>query len=171
MSESFLTNNLVNRLANDFTLKREITGKHLIYGTSVRIDLMAKGKPHLLAVGFTEQWFGIECKWADRVGGTTSKMTRMVWQSITYSQSAFTIDNLDFIPEFVAVYTPDKLPLSIERHLDTLLQLGLYANVGRMYFYQDGAWGIKFGNIYSRSNKDGYYVNTSQLPKRRVGSV
>jgi hypothetical protein len=39
----------------------------------------------------------------------------MVWQSITYAQSMFTIDGVPIRPAFVAVYTPDNLHSLIER--------------------------------------------------------
>jgi hypothetical protein len=162
---------LIEKLAEDFFVKREVRGTHPISNLGVRIDLMAKAKPHLVDAGFTDRWFGIECKWADQIGGTTSKTTRLVWQSITYAQSQFAIEGENFTPEFVAVYTPDNLPALIENHLGTLLQLGLYGNVGRLYFYRTGEWGVKFANIYARASGQGFSVNSSQLPKRRVGSV
>lgn len=171
MSEAVLTDELLLRLANDFEFRREVRGEHPISGDRVRIDLLAKGKVHLIKSGFTDEWFGIECKWADRIGGTTSKTTRMVWQSITYAQSLFTVDGASIRPKFVAVYTPDNLHSLIEEHLKHLLALGLYGNVGRLYFYRHGGWGIKFANIYASSNQGALHVNDSQLPKRRVGSV
>lgn len=171
MSEALLTNDLILRLANDFEFRREVRGEHPISGDGVRIDLLAKGKAHLIESGFTDEWFGIECKWADRIGGTTSKTTRMVWQSITYAQSLFTVDGALIRPIFVAVYTPDNLHSLIEDHLKHLLALGLYGNVGRLYFYRHGGWGIKFANIYASSNQGAIHINDSQLPKRRVGSV
>lgn len=171
MSESLLTADLLPRLAADFEILREVRGVHPIEGDGVRIDLMARGKSHLVLSGFTDQWFGIECKWADRIGGTTSKTTRMVWQSITYAQSTFSIQGVSIRPAFVAVYTPDNLYSLIEQHLKHLLGLALYGNVGRLHFYRDGAWGIKFANIYARASTPGHYVNSSQLPKRRTGSV
>lgn len=94
MSESLLIDDLIRRLTPDFELRREVRGIHQLEGKGVRIDLMARGKPHLVEWGFTDQWFEIECKWADRIGGTTSKTTRMVWQSITYAQSMSTIDGV-----------------------------------------------------------------------------
>lgn len=171
MSEAILTADLITRLAKDFEMRAEVRGIHPIEGLAVRIDLMAKAKPHLVDAGFTDEWFGIECKWAAQIGGTTSKMTRMVWQSITYAQSTFTLDSTEVRPIFVAVYTPDNLHSSIEGHLSHLLALGLYGNVGRFYFYRDGAWGIKFASIYARSPGPNYHLNQAQLPKRRVGSV
>lgn len=171
MSEATLTADLINRLSEDFEIRSEVPGIHQIDGVPVRIDLMAKAKPHLVGVGFTGEWFGIECKWVAQIEGATSKMTRMVWQSITYAQSTFTLDGSKVRPIFVAVYTPDNLDSSIEKHLNGLLALGLYGNVGRLYFYRDGDWGIKFASIYARSVGSNHHLNRSQLPKRRVGSV
>jgi hypothetical protein len=171
VSEAILTADLIERLAGDFEVRSEVRGIHPIEGVAVRIDLMARARPHLVLAGFANVWFGIECKWAAQIGGTTSKMTRMVWQSITYAQSTFALDGEEIRPSFVAVYTPDNLHSSIEGRLNHLLALGLYGTVGRLYFYRDGAWGIKFANIYARAPGPGYHLNQSQLPKRRVGSV
>ncbi|MNP66182.1 hypothetical protein D3C76_1618580 [compost metagenome] len=95
----------------------------------------------------------------------------MAWQSITYAQSTFLVNGEYLAPSFVAVYTPDNLDKIIESHLKTLLSLGLYGNVGRLYFYRDQSWGIKFASIYARSNSNGFYVKHNQLPARRAGSV
>ncbi len=171
MSEKSLKQNLIAKISSDFEIKEEVTGYHPIYKQQVRIDLLAKAKPHLVARGFTDAWFGVECKWAEGIRGQTSKTTRMVWQSITYAQSTFILDGEEIIPRFVAVYTPDNLDSSIRRHLDHLLALGLYGCVGELYFYRDGSWGIKFASIYSRSMLEDYQVNNKQLPKIRAGSV
>jgi len=129
MSEALLTDELLLRLASDFEFKREVCGEHPISGNGVRIDLLAKGKAHLVELGFTDEWFGIECKWADRLSGTTSKTTRMVWQSITYAQSLFTVDGTLVRPKFVAVYTPDNLHSLIEVHLKHLSPWGSMATL------------------------------------------
>lgn len=171
MSEPQLVAELVRRISNDFHIHQEVSGVHPIDGDGVRIDIMARGKSHIIESGFTDQWFGIECKWASSISGTTSKTTRMVWQSITYAQSLFAIENVKIRPAFVAVYTPDNLDSSVEVNLKYLLALGLYGNVGRFYFYRDGSWGIKFANTYARSSSEGIILNSSQLPARRVGSV
>lgn len=171
MSESVLVENLVARLSGDFDLCLEVLGTHPIDGVAVRIDLMARAKSHLVEAGFTEHWFGIECKWASDIVGMTSKMTRVVWQSITYAQSEFEVRSEKVRPCFVAVHTPDDMHPTIEEHLNRLLSLGLYGNVGRIYFYRDGAWGIKFASIYARAFHSGYHINQQQLPRRRVGSV
>ncbi len=171
MNEEFIKNELISNLSNDFEFLEEVFGYHPIYKARLRIDILLRAKPHLIAKGFTDEWFGVECKWIDGIDGQTSKTTRLVWQSITYAQSTFVVNGNNITPRFVAVFTPDNLSPSIDRHLSTLLGLGLYGCVGRLYFYRDGAWGIKFASIYGRSTSDDYYVNQKQLPKLRAGSV
>ena len=171
MSETALIDRLTKNIGHDFEILREVSGHHPIYKKNVRIDLMLKAKPHLVEAGFTNEWFGVECKWSDTIHGATSKVTRMAWQSITYAQSTFLVKGEYLIPSFVAVYTPDNLDKIIDNHLETLLSLGLYGNVGRLYFYRDQSWGIKFASIYARSNSNGFHVKHNQLPARRAGSV
>ncbi|MGX9759138.1 hypothetical protein [Pseudomonas shahriarae] len=171
MSEAALIDRLIKNIGHDFEIRREVPGYHPIYKKNVRIDLMLKARSHLQEAGFTNEWFGVECKWSDTVHGATSKVTRMAWQSITYAQSTFLIDGENLVPSFVAVYTPDNLDRRIETHLETLLSLGLYGNVGRLYFYKDLSWGIKFASIYARSSPNGFHMKHNQLPARRAGSV
>lgn len=171
MNEEILTNGLISGIERDFEIIREVDGIHPIEGAEVRIDLMARARPHLIQSGFTNEWFGIECKWVAEVLGQTSKVTRLVWQSITYAQSSFLVNGEPVRPAFVAVYTPKNLDQSIERQLNELLSLGLYGNVGRIHFYQDGSWGIRFANIYARSEGGDFQIKHTQLPKRRIGSV
>lgn len=171
MSEAQITDDLIASLRDDFEIHREVPGRHDVYGQGVRIDLVARARPRIVESGFTPDWFGIECKWASGGGGSTSKVTRMVWQSITYAQSTFQVDGADLRLAFVAVFTPDDLPAGINAHLDTLLQLALYGKVGRIYRYKDGAWGIKFAKIYARSQHPVPRVDPCQLPGDRVGSV
>ncbi|MBE9203021.1 hypothetical protein IQ218_05565 [Synechocystis salina LEGE 06099] len=171
MTEQLLKMGLIPKLSPDFEILEEIWGYHPIYDVRLRIDVFLRAKPHLIAEGFTNEWFGVECKWVEGINAQTSKTTRLVWQSITYAQSIFEVNGSNVKPRFVAVFTPDNLPPSIERHLNTLLGLGLYGCVGKLYFYKDGSWGIKFASIYGRSSPDGYCISQKQLPKLRAGSV
>ncbi|MEH6509568.1 hypothetical protein [Halopseudomonas aestusnigri] len=171
MAERSLKDRILNNLSEDFEVLEEVLGYHPIYESRLRIDILLRAKPHLVAEGFTGEWFGVECKWVEGAAGQTSKISRLVWQSITYAQSTFEVLGESVRPRFVAVFTPDRLEQSIDRHLATLLGVGLYGCVGRLYFYRDGSWGIKFANIYGRSSPEGYYVKANQLPKIRAGSV
>lgn len=169
MSEWTLKKRLQESLENDFMILSEVEGLHPINNHKVRVDFMLKARNHLVEKGFTDEWFGVECKWASGVIGQTSKITRMFWQSITYAQSIYCIEGNSITPKFVAVFVPDQLEMSIERHFKTLSQLALYGNVGELYFYRDGSWGIKFTYIYARSTGDDYYISEKRLPKRRSG--
>ena len=159
------------KLENDFILLEEVPGHHPIYKKLVRIDFLAKAKPHLSEAGFTDEWFGIESKWASGVIGQTSKVTKMFWQSITYAQSTFVAEGNNIMPKFVAAFVPDNLEPLIEKHFKSLSQLALYGNVGELYFYWDGNWGIKFTYIYARSQNGGFQISENRLPKRRAGHI
>lgn len=169
MSEPLLKNKIRAELASDFEILEEVTGKHLISAETVRIDFMLRAKPHLLIRGFTNEWFGVECKWIEDNNGQTAKVTKTVWQSITYAQSAFFIENENVTPAFVLVNTPNNIEPRIEVILKSQLALALYGRVGRLEFYRDDYWVIKFAQIYySSSNGD---AKQSLIPKNRVGNI
>lgn len=171
MNEEQLTLDLIEKISTDFEILREVIGHHQLYGENVRIDLALKAKPHLISQGFTDEWFGIECKWVEGVIKQTSKTTRLVWQSITYAQSLFYINEKWEKLRFVAVYTPPKLEHSIEKNLNRLLEIGHYACVGRFHLYKNNpGWCIRFAKVYASTNSE-LYVHQNQLPKPRVGSV
>ncbi|AZZ90701.1 hypothetical protein EUZ85_08235 [Hahella sp. KA22] len=171
MDEEALTKDLISRISNDFEILREVDGFHQFYEQSVRIDLVLKAKPHLIEQGFTNEWFGIECKWVTGVLKQTSKTTRLVWQSITYAQSLFNINGSWEKLRFVAVYTPPHLESSIEANLTRLLELGHYGCVGRFHFYKHyQGWCIRFVKVYASTNGE-LYISQPQLPKIRAGSV
>jgi hypothetical protein len=171
MSEEILKRKLRKGLEKDFFVFSEVPGHHSIYNKTLKIDFMLKPKEHLIRAGFVDEWFGVECKWAEGVSGQTSKITRMFWQSITYAQGQFTVNDETVVPRFIAIYVPDSLEPSIEKHLNTLSQLALYGNVGELFFYRDGNWGIKFTYLYARSNVDGFKISENRLPKKRAGHV
>jgi hypothetical protein len=170
MSEDSLKTMARTRLKYDFHILEEVLGRHSIYEKEVRIDLLLKPKERLVAAGFVDEWFGVECKWVEGIHGQTAKATKAIWQSITYAQSVFTVENKPVKPCFVALLTPDLAP-PIATHISTLFQLALYGNVAKMYFYRDGSWGIKFAYIYARSDNGSYQINERQLPKYRAGSI
>ena len=171
MTENSLKNKIFAKLSSDFEVLDEVWGYHSIYEMRLRVDLLLRAKPHLIASGFTNGWFGVECKWIEGVHGQSSKTTRLVWQSITYAQSVFEVNGQNIKPKFVAIFTPENLSFIIQRHLDTLLSLGFYGCVGKLYFYRDASWGIKFAKVYARSSEEGFYISKNQLPKVRAGSV
>lgn len=171
MNEETLKLKLESKLEKDFFIEKEVAGHHPIYKIPVRIDYLLKAKQHLVAAGFTDDWFGVECKWTSGVDGQTSKVSRLFWQSITYAQSQFkTKENL-VTPKFVAVLVSEDLDPLIEKHFRAQAQLALYGNVGELFFYKDGNWGIKFTYLYARSSENEYIINENKLPKIRAGSI
>ncbi|MDP5292611.1 hypothetical protein Q9290_09975 [Oceanimonas sp. CHS3-5] len=171
MNEQRLTQDLINRISNDFEILQEVEGYHQLYNQNVRIDLVLRAKQHLIEQGFTSEWFGIECKWVQGVIKQTSKTTRLVWQSITYAQAVFNVHGNWEKLRFVAVYTPPQLEHSIEENLKRLLEVGHYGCVGRFHFYKSNSgWCIRFSNVYASTN-GGFHISHNQLPKPRVGSV
>ena len=171
MNEENLKLKLLNKLSNDFYIHEEVEGKHALYNKEVRIDFLLKAKEHLISSGFTDQWFGVECKWIEGENKQTSKVTKLFWQSITYSQSEFVIKNEKINPLFVAVFVTEHLHPRIQSHFKSLSQLALYGNVGELFFYNDGHWGIKFTYNYARSDNNGFTINSKKIPKIRAGSL
>jgi len=128
MNENILKQTLRDLLKDDFMLKEEVRGVHLLEKHSVRIDFTAKAKPHLISEGFTDEWFGIECKWVSSGSGQTSKVTRLVYQAMSYADSVFFIGNGSVRLKFVTVFTPQdlyKTNRTVDDRLVTLLSLGL----------------------------------------------
>jgi hypothetical protein len=171
MNEETLKNKLESKLSKDFFIEKEVSGSHPIYNIPVRIDYLLKAKPHLIESGFTTEWFGVECKWTGGIEGQTSKVSRLFWQSITYAQSQFKNKEEVITPKFVAVLVSENLHPIIQSHFKAQSQLALYGNVGELFFYKDGNWGIKFTYLYARSFENEYSINETKLPKIRAGSI
>lgn len=171
MSEADLKAQVHRNLGANFTLREEVRGHHAFYDKQVRADFLAYPTPALIEAGFRAEWFAIECKWAEGVAHQTSQTTRAVWQCLTYAQSHFETDGAQVVPTFVLLFTPDRLERLIERHLKSLLALAYYGNVGTLYFYRSGDWGIKFIDIYSRRHNGHFIVKANKLPRPRAGSV
>lgn len=171
MSETMLKQDIIRLLKDDFDIVEEVAGHHPIYDLGVRIDFMLRAKAHLVQAGFTSDWFGIECKWVEGLNGQTAKVTKLFWQSITYAQSVFRINNEKVTPRFIAIFRPDRLEPQIDNHFKSLSQLGLYAKVGELIFYRDRSWGIKFTYLYARKSDGNFMINESKLPKTRAGMI
>lgn len=172
MNENHLTKDLISRISVDFEIHQEVEGYHQFCKERLRIDLVLRAKPHLIDQGFTNEWFGIECKWVTGHDKQTSKVTRLVWQCITYAQSVFWINGSQQRLRFVAAYTPQNLNTPIENTLTNLLTLGHHGCVGRFYFYRNADdWGIRFSNIYASKTDQNIFVNEHRLPKLKAGSI
>ena len=100
-----------NIAENDFEIIPNVNGHNLVHEKEVIIDFMLYPKPLLIESGFIKAWFGVEVKHFDDKDGT-GKMSRFLWQCITYSQSAFQIKNQTERPAFVLGFS------NIDRILD-----------------------------------------------------
>lgn len=149
----------------------------MIEQTSVSIDFLLFPKPHLIADGFDPVWFGIEAKHIrDFKRGDLGKKSKLVWQSITYAQSAFYIDGDTVRPFFVLLYIGEDefgQNESGERAAVSwraLINLAQYANVGWLSTNPRYGWVIRFGGgtYYRRGYGRG---NVTLSARRHVGSI
>ena len=102
MSEEALKTGLRQALQSDFLIYEEVTGVNILTGKKVRADFVLKATDRLIVEqGFSPDWFAIEVKWVQGVNHQTSKITKAVWQSITYAQSKFSIGDLQIIPDLL----------------------------------------------------------------------
>ena len=98
--EKTLKNKFIHIVQGDFRILANIAGKELLHQKKVVIDFMLYPMPHLLEAGFDPVWFGVEVKHFG-ISGETSKMSRFVWQCITYVQSTFQVEGIAIKPAFV----------------------------------------------------------------------
>jgi len=183
--EDELKRQVVRHLENDFELLNEVEGISLVDQSGVRIDYMALAKPHLIKTGFLAEWFGIEVKQIlDFSRGDMGKKSQVIWQAITYSQSAFLVNNARTRPAFVLVYIGDdqfdQTRAPVLRGLSdgewakatwrALINIAQYANVGQLRLEPQQGWEIVFsgGRYFSKARGKG---NVNIGVKRYVGSV
>jgi hypothetical protein len=171
MSEEKLKEQIRSQLFHDFDLLEEVVGYHSHYEKQVRIDFLAKAKPHLVANGFVNQWFGIECKWVDGVLGQTSKLTRTYWQAITYQQSRFHVNGDLVSPAFCLVSFPPDLDRHLHSHEHSLFELAYYAGVGRLRFYRNVSWNLEFHGSYAIKRDESIVIKPEKFPKIRAGCI
>ena len=89
-----------NLLKNDFNIAENLCGFDMIYKKKVIIDFMIFPKEHLIENGFDPVWFGLEVKHFG-APGQSGKMSRFLWQCVSYVQSEFNIDNRVIRPKCV----------------------------------------------------------------------
>lgn len=179
MNEPTLKSLVQRGLQQDFEILPEISGINLVENDHVRIDFMCYPKKHVIDSGFYPCWFGIEVKHipqqddGSHIPGTTSKITRLFWQAISYGQSEFDIENKKIRTAFVLVYTNTIRSRGNTDLFNNLAMLGLYGNVGILDFFvgKRRGWYITFAKYYAFHDNNGIEIYQQILPKRRVGSV
>ncbi len=179
MDEPKLKRLLQLGIEKDFDILPEVTGTNIVEHDEVRIDFMCYPKQHIIDAGFHPAWFGIEVKHipqkddGSHTSGTTSKITRLFWQAISYAQSEFNIENQNIRPAFVLVHTNRIQSRGNQSLFRNLTALGLYGNVGVLDFFvgKRKGWMITFARYYAFHDNNGIEVYQQMLPKRRVGSI
>jgi len=98
---------------NDFEILSDVRGSYLLQEKEVVLDFMLYPKLHLLESGFEQAWFGVEVKHFDNLH-VTGKMSRFLWQCITYAQSVFQVKGKAERPAFVLGFS------NVDKILDEL---------------------------------------------------
>jgi hypothetical protein len=169
-------------VGNDFIVYSEVVGRDLIYGKKVIIDFLLYPKPHLIESKFDEVWFGVETKHFGRCG-ETGKMSRFVWQCITYRQSEFCIDAEIIRPKFVLGFSDvEDVNTNADRvylyQWQGMKRLAGLANVGMFYEIlptknnPSGGWRIRFSSstYFSFSNGRYHRLKNYNIFKRNIGN-
>ena len=163
-------------LQTDFILNEEVPGIHLIEGVNVKCDFLVYPRHHLIGEGFDEGWIGIECKYIDASQKHTKKINQLGWQSISYAQSKFHINNQTVRPMFVLMCVGGGLNMSVHVEWRTLMHFVQYGNVGKLAFDRAG-WDISFGGssyFYSREYQGvtSYTKSKANIGRKRyVGNL
>ncbi|CAN7782894.1 hypothetical protein LJR175_008253 [Variovorax sp. LjRoot175] len=179
---------LVQHLSGEFDLHPEVPGRHLAEGVGVRIDYLAVPKPHLVNEGFAPEPFGIEVKHINPLDGFTRRASRALWQTISYTDSAFDFGPHPIRLRFAVLFS--NLAFEAERQLlkhddfqqwHAFTNLAHHSNVGTLEIKGDknkcDGWFIAFssGNYFYRRSiygGDVVYVkpSTNTINKMRIGN-
>lgn len=169
---------------DDFLIRPDVRGEELLHHKKVVIDFMLYPMPHLIKAGFDPFWFGIEVKHFGIVG-ETGKMSRFIWQSISYVQSQFQIDGEFVRPAFVLGYSDvfevndkdSKRDNMYIHQLTGMLRLAGLAHVGTFHQIKPtkrnllGGWNIEFSSSsYFRRVDNKYTRTTYNIFKENVGN-
>ncbi|MHC4647722.1 MAG: hypothetical protein ACYTBJ_19830 [Planctomycetota bacterium] len=152
-------------LAPSFDLQSEVTGKYIIDGSRVRIDLLAMPNKNLIDRGFVPEPIGVEIKSPASKNGSAYAFA---WQSVTYALSEFN----GIRPAFVVMFPSADHFWKHERavHMQQFLQ---FANVGQLKLgaYRDNwdEWSIAFNVNYFHSARGLGAIPNAAL-KRRSGN-
>ncbi len=157
---------LRTKLKDDFIIREDVPGRHMIEGVPVKVDFMLEAKPHIIKLGFPTHEIPLEVK---QLSDEDNKSVRAAWQAITYSQSEFDGKR----PPFVLLFPPIRLFLKNRKeceHRDCLISLLPKANVGELSFHKNGEWQIYFGSQRFFSPSRGLGPQAHAAYKRYVGS-
>jgi hypothetical protein len=177
--EKNLKTRLLELVELDFFILPDVTGKNLLYGNHIIIDFMMFPKEHLVDAGFDPIWFGVEAKHFG-VPGETGKMSRFVWQCITYAQSEYEIDEENIRPAFVLGFS-DVFEINENQKeyiqwmgmvkLAGLAKVGFLREIHQTNYYPNGGWRIKFSSSrYFQFANGEYHRSNYNIFKTNVGN-
>lgn len=173
--EQALKDILAFRLENDFEIRYEVKGRHLIEDVTVYADMLISARPHLIAKGFDTGCIAVEIKSLNQNSG---RLGQVVHQAATYAQSEFDCGRPLFAMIFPSFedFTKDKnyhLDETINAHVQmavaiSIRHLAQFMNVGHFEWTDERTWNIKIGGQRYFSIKDG--KGNTNLLKRYVGT-
>ena len=181
------------KLSSDFYIYPEVNGIHLSENVNVRIDYILFPREHLVEAGFETSYFGVEVKYFNQESGFTHKTSRGLWQTISYNDSIFYLNNrkiklkyslifsnLSFSKELMLIKNygheteNDKLEWRGMIHVANHARVGEFEIKGDKEEYK--GWSIKFsGGTYFSStvyNNESKYKKSNEdvINKLRVGN-
>lgn len=196
LSEDELKRWMVTWLDTDFFVHKEVAGRHMSSNIGVVIDYVLYPKEHLINEGFIAGYFGLEVKYICQDSGFSRKASRGIWQTISYTDSVFTLDGKETPLSFALLFS--NLSFQAEQDLletfrghhyaendqaewSAMLQLANHANVGtfRMLGERDSwrGWSIVFSvgaAYFTRADSKGVSKYTlgdrNLIEKVRVGN-
>jgi hypothetical protein len=189
-SEEEVTAWLNGWIEQDFDVWREVPGVHLAEKVGVRVDLVLRAKPHVLAAGFAPCFFGVEIKHLPTSGGFSPKASRAVRQAMSYMDCEFDLNgekirlqrvllftNMSFEAERAMLRGVEPQALSNDQaKWAALLELANHGNVGNLEIYGSReawkGWRIAFatGKYFSRYLKEYRLSDANLFAKVRIGN-
>lgn len=189
-SEDEVSTWLKGWIGQDFDVWREVPGVHLAEKAGVRVDLVLRAKPHLIAAGFMPCFFGVEVKHLPTDGGFSPKASRAVRQAMSYMDCEFDLEGEKIRLQRVLLFTnmsfesERNMLRGIEPHAlsndkakwAALLELANHGNVGNLEIYGSReawkGWRIAFatGKYFSRYLKEYRLSDANLFAKVRIGN-
>lgn len=180
--EEKLQQELLKTIQSDFVIYPQVEGRHLIYQTEkVRIDFLLYPKQHLIENGFDPIWFGIEVKHFGKIG-ETGKMSRFIWQCVSYVQSEFKVNEEIIRPAFVLGYSDvEAINKGTDREylsqwigmlrLAGLAKVGSFQKIKSSAYNPNGGWSIVFSSsTYFTYSKGEYNRKNYNISKINIGN-
>jgi len=103
-SEPQLREWLESWLGQDFDFFPEVPGRHPS-GKGVQVDYLLYPKQHLVDQGFCQRYVCVEAKYLNQREGFSHRASRAMWQTISYTQSTFTLAGQELRPAFGLLFS------------------------------------------------------------------